>query len=89
MGLHGVPMMVVLVTEEQLIEPASAHLVFQLQKRFHIPVMLVARKDEFWTDASAYSKFGVQPYLTELVFIRDQDLEWNQLREQPEEELPF
>lgn len=89
MELLGVPIMVVLVAAEQIFEPISHRLTFDLQARFHIPVLLVAREDEFWTGATAYSRFNTQLYLMELVFLRDASLEWNELRDRPIEELPF
>lgn len=85
--LREVRMAVVLVEPGQLHAPAH-QLLAELQVRFKLPVMLVARDDSAWNGARARAEFDPVPYLYALLAIRD-DVDWSEIPPAVEPELPF
>lgn len=84
--LRGVRMAVVLVERRQLGWNLAAPLIAELQPRFQLPVMLVARDNTAWNNAKSAAEFDSVPYLLEL--LAQGDIEWAEaLFEKPE--LPF
>lgn len=84
--LRGVRMAVVLVERRQLAWDAARALIAELQPRFQLPVMLVARDDTRWNNARAAAEFDAVPYLIELLALGE--IEWIEA-EFAEPELPF
>jgi len=74
--LRGMRMAVVLVEPRQLSWDIAGPLIADLQPRFRLPVMLVARDDNSWNSARAVAEFDALPYLLELLSIYDVD--WNE-----------
>jgi hypothetical protein len=84
--LRGVRMAVVLVERRQLTWDVAGQLIAELQMKFQLPVMLVARDDTAWNNARATAEFDAMPYLLELLALGD--IEWNEAVF-VESELPF
>lgn len=84
--LRGVRMAVVLVERRQLMWDVAGPLVAELQTKFQLPVMLVARDDTTWNNARAAAEFDSVPYLLELLSLGD--IEWSEVVF-AEPELPF
>lgn len=82
--LRDVRMAVVLVQVGQL---RDDRMLAQLQARFALPVMLVARDDGGWRGVKAWAQFEPAPYLACLLAL--EDIEWMELLEPAEPELPF
>ncbi|WBS00244.1 hypothetical protein OU994_18150 [Pseudoduganella sp. SL102] len=80
-------MAVVLVDQRCLAEPHAARLLARLQAQFATPAMLVARDDARWKGARARADFDAPPYLHALLGV--EDLEWSELPDECEAELPF
>jgi hypothetical protein len=84
--LRGVRVAVVLVERRQLSWHLAAPLIVELQARFKLPVMLVARDDAAWNNAKAIAEFDAVPYLFAL--LATDDIDWNEM-EFAEPEVPF
>jgi hypothetical protein len=84
--LRGVRMAVVLVERRQLMWDVAGPLVAELQMKFQLPVMLVARDDTAWNNARAAAEFDAVPYLLELLSLGD--IEWSEAIF-AEPEMPF
>ena len=84
--LRGVRMAVVLVERRQLGWETAGPLVAELQTKFQLPVMLVARDDTAWNNARAVAEFDAVPYLLELLALGE--IEWSEAFF-AEPELPF
>jgi len=84
--LRGVRMAVVLVERRQLVWDVAGPLIADLQPRFQLPVMLVARDDTAWNNARAVAEFDAVPYLLELLALGE--IEWTEAVF-AESELPF
>ena len=82
--LRDVRMAVVLVGNGQLYDDS---LLGQLQRQLALPVMLVARDDTAWNGAKARAQFDAAPYLFALQALGE--IEWVELPEVEEPELPF
>jgi hypothetical protein len=82
--LRGVRTAVVMVGTGQLRDDA---LLARLQRQFALPVMLVTRDDSAIKGMRAYAQFDVAPYLFAL--LAGENVEWVQLPEEVEPELPF
>lgn len=84
--LRGVRMAIVLVERRQLGWDVAGQLIAELQPKFQLPVMLVARDSTAWNNARSVAEFDSVPYLLELLAIGE--IEWvNAVFEEPE--LPF
>ena len=87
--LRGVRMAVVLVERRQLAGGLAESLIAELQPKFQLPVMLVARDETAWNHHRAAAPFDPMPYLLELLALGDiGDIDWTE----PvfaEPELPF
>lgn len=79
-------MAVVLVDRRQLGWDHAGPLIAELQVKFKLPVMLVARDDTAWNNSRAVAEFDAVPYLLELLALGD--IEWSE-EVQLEPELPF
>ena len=79
-------MAVVLVERRQLGWDVAELLIAELQMKFQLPVMLVARDDTVWNNARAAAEFDAVPYLLELLALGD--IEWSE-GVFAEPELPF
>lgn len=79
-------MAVVLVEKRQLGSRQAAHLIADLQLKFQLPVMLVARDDTAWNNAKAKAEFDAVPYLFQLLAAGD--IDWSEI-EVAELEMPF
>lgn len=84
--LRGVRMAVVLVERRQLTWEVAAKMISELQPKFQLPVMLVARDDTAWNNARSAAEFDSVPYLLELLALGD--IDWSEARF-AEPELPF
>lgn len=84
--LRGVRMAVVLVERRELAWDVAGQLIAELQPRFQLPVMLVARDDTAWNNARAAAEFDAVPYLLELLALGE--IEWDEMVV-VEPELPF
>jgi hypothetical protein len=84
--LRGVRMAVVLADRRQLGWDVGGPLIAELQAKFQLPVMLVARDDTAWNNARSIAEFDSVPYLLELLALGD--IEWNEAVFS-EPELPF
>jgi len=84
--LRGARMAVVLVEPRQLGWNMAGPLIEELQVKFRLPVMLVARDDTAWNNARAAAQFDAVPYLLELLTIGE--IEWTEAVF-TESELPF
>lgn len=82
--LRGVRMAAVLVERGQLHDD---QLIVRLQMQLALPVMLVARDDASWKGVKARAQFDAAPYLGAL--LAQEDVEWSELGEPAEPELPF
>lgn len=87
--LLGVAMSVVAMTPAQIKNAAAVGTIRDLQRRLHMPVMLVSRPGDGWEQAQSIAEFDSLPYLAALTALPVDELEWNELRAKPEEELPF
>lgn len=87
--LFGVAMAVVITSSAQVGSPGALGKVRELQRRLHMPVMLVARIGDMQEKALSIAEFETHPYLAALNALPVDELEWNELRDKPEEELPF
>jgi hypothetical protein len=84
--LRGVRMAVVLADRRQLGWDVGGPLIADLQVKFRLPVMLVARDDTAWNNARSMAEFDSVPYLLELLALGE--IEWNEaVFDEPE--LPF
>lgn len=84
--LRGIRLAAVLVERRQLAWDVAGRLIPELQIRFQLPVMLVARDDTAWNNARAVAEFDAVPYLLEL--LAHGEIEWSEaVFEEPE--LPF
>lgn len=84
--LRGVRMAVVLVERRQLGWDVAAPLIAELQSKFQLPVMLVARDNTAWNNAKSAAEFDSVPYLLELLALGE--IDWAEtVFEEPE--LPF
>jgi hypothetical protein len=72
--LRGVRMVVVLVERRQLGWDVAASLIAELQPKFQLPVMLVARDNTAWNNAKSAAEFDSVPYLLEL--LAQGEIEW-------------
>lgn len=72
--LRGVRMAVVLVERRQLGRGVAGPMIAELQEKFELPVMLVARDDTAWNNARSAAEFDSVPYLLELLALGD--IEW-------------
>lgn len=77
-------MAVVLVERGQLHDD---QLIVRLQMRLALPVMLATRDDATWKGAKARAQFDAEPYLAALLAL--DDIDWSELGEPAEPELPF
>lgn len=77
----------VLVERWQLSTQYAEPLLFDLQRRFQVPAMLVARDDSNWTGVRAYAHLNPAPYLEAL--LGSEDIDWHPLADEPDPELPF
>lgn len=84
--LRSVRMAVLLVDRRQLAWNIAGPLIADLQPRFQLPVMLVARDDTAWNNARAAAEFDSLPYLLELLALGE--IEWSEAVF-VEPELPF
>jgi hypothetical protein len=84
--LRGVRMAVVLVERRQLGWNVAAPLIAELQPKFQLPVMLVARDNTAWNNAKSAAEFDSVPYLLEL--LSQGEIEWAEAVFE-ESELPF
>lgn len=84
--LRGVRMAVVLVERRQVGWDVAGPLIAELQPRFQLPVMLVARDNTAWNNARSAAEFDSVPYLLELLALGE--IEWTEA-EFSESELPF
>jgi hypothetical protein len=82
--LRDVRMAVVLVDNGQLYDDG---LIAKLQTQLAMPVMLVTRNESNLTGASAKAQFDAEPYL--YAFLALDEIDWLELPEQEESELPF
>jgi hypothetical protein len=74
------------VERRQLTWEIAGQLIAELQMKFQLPVMLVARDDTAWNNARATAEFEVMPYLLELLALGD--IEWSEAVF-AEQDLPF
>lgn len=81
-------MAVVLVELRQIAWDQAYPLLKDLQGRFQLPVMLVARDQTVWNNAKAAAEFDAMPYLFELLPEID-ELEWAEVPPPVESEIPF
>lgn len=81
-------MAVVLVGLRQIAWDQADLLLKDLQFRFQLPVMLVARDQTVWNNAKAVAQFDAMPYLFELLPEID-ELEWAEVPPPIEKEVPF
>lgn len=79
-------MAVMLVDRRQLVWEQAGPLIAELQPKFQLPVMLVARDNTAWNNARSTAEFDSVPYLLELLALGD--IEWIELSF-CEPELPF
>ena len=84
--LRGVRMAVVLVEPRQLGWDVAGPLIAELQAKFQLPVMLVARDNAAWNGHRSAAEFDAVPYLFELLALGD--IEWSEA-EFAESELQF
>jgi len=84
--LRGVRMAIVLVEPRQLAWDVAGPMVIDLQEKFQLPVMLVARDNTAWNNARSVAEFDSVPYLLEMLALGD--IEWDEVRF-AEPELPF
>jgi len=84
--LRGVRMAVVLVERRQLGWDMASSLIADLQSKFQLPVMLVARDNTAWNNAKSAAEFDSVPYLLELLALGE--IEWAEAVFK-EPELPF
>lgn len=82
--LRDVRMAVVLVENGQLHNDV---LIAQLQTHLSLPVMLVAKDDMTLKGMRARAQFDAEPYLFALLAL--DDLEWSELPQKEEADLPF
>lgn len=79
-------MAVVLAERRQLGWNVAGPLIAELQGKFQLPVMLVARDDTSWNNARSAAEFDSVPYLLELLALGE--IEWSEaVFEEPE--MPF
>lgn len=87
--LRGVRMAVVLVESRQLFPDVARSLIADLQSKFQLPVMLVARDEAAWNRHRAMAEFDAVPYLLELLALGDMgDIDWTEAIF-VEPEIPF
>lgn len=84
--LRGVRMAVVLVEPRQLAWDVAGPMVADLQAKFQLPVMLVARDNTAWNNARSTAEFDSVPYLLEL--LAQGEIEWTEAVF-AEPEMPF
>jgi hypothetical protein len=84
--LRGVRMAIVLVEPRQLGWDVAGPLLSELQAKFQLPVILVARDNTAWNNARSVAEFDSVPYLLELLALGD--IEWTEAKF-AEPELPF
>jgi hypothetical protein len=84
--LRGVRMAIVLVEPRQLGWDVAGPLLSELQAKFQLPAMLVARDNTAWNNARSVAEFDSVPYLLE--FLALGDVEWTEAKF-AEPELPF
>jgi hypothetical protein len=84
--LRGVRMAVVLVEPRQLAWDFAGPMVADLQAKFQLPVMLVARDNTAWNNARSTAEFDSVPYLLEL--LAHGEIEWTEAVF-AEPEMPF
>lgn len=73
-----------------MVEKGQLHddvLIARLQQQMALPVMLVARDDAVWNGVKARAQFDAAPYLFALLAL--DEVEWLELPEMAEPELPF
>lgn len=85
--LRQVRMAVVLVSKGQLAGAFGSELIVRLQAQLKLPVMLVERTDGGYENARARADFDVAPFLYVLMALDEVD--WKELPEPEEPELPF
>ncbi|MEH6434327.1 hypothetical protein [Massilia sp. DD77] len=66
-------MVVALVEQWQLGGRHAPSLLQDLQSRFRLPAMLVARDDSSWRNARAYAEFPSEQFLNALLALDDVD----------------
>lgn len=84
--LRGVRMAVVLVEPRQLAWDLAGSMVADLQAKFQLPVMLVARDNTAWNNVRSTAEFDSVPYLLEL--LAHGEIEWTEAVF-AEPEMPF
>lgn len=85
--LRDVRMVAVLVEKGYLDSASADSFIAELQQRFALPAMLVARDDAAIAGVRARAQFDASPYLFSLLSIEDVD--WVDLTPAPEPDLPF